>query len=144
MQLPIQHYGAIVDALRKTAESRGNEKRRHNRMEVQARVDLALLANGLNQVTRVYTGLTRDVSIGGIGVMQYVPIEVGQHFIACLPCEKDESLYLLCKSVFCRALAEGLFGIGSEFVSVAKPEIVDQMMSFRGAELQRISQSMFK
>ncbi len=145
MQLPIQHYGAILDALRKVADGRSNEKRRHNRVEIQAKIDLALLSNSPtgSHVTRVYSGLTRDVSIGGLGVMQYVPIEVGQLFLACLPTEKQSVLYLVCKSVFCRALAEGIFGIGAEFVVEAKPEVVDQVLGFRGSELQRISQTMF-
>jgi hypothetical protein len=145
VQLQIQHYGAVVDALRTVAASGGSEKRRHNRVEIQAKIDLALLSNSPtgSHVTRVYAGLTRDVSIGGLGVMQYVPIEVGQQFIAVLPTGKDASLYMVCKSVFCRALAEGVFGIGAEFVAQAKPEVVDQVLGFRGSELQRISQTMF-
>jgi hypothetical protein len=145
VQLPIQHYGAVLDALRIAAESRGNEKRRHNRTEIQAKIDLALFANGesTNPITRVYAGLTRDISLGGVGVMQYVPIEIGQKFVACLPSGKEAHLYLVCKSVFCRPLAEGVFGIGSEFVSEAKPEIIDKIMGFRGGELQRINKTMF-
>ena len=144
MNLPIRHYGVVLDALRIAAESGGNEKRRHNRVEIQAKIELASLdsAHG-GVVNRIYTALTRDISLGGLGLLQYTATEVGRLFVVCLPTDRNSHLHIVCKSVFTRPLAEGVFGVGAEFEAEAPPALVEQIQKFRNGELQRVREKMF-
>lgn len=138
MQLSSQQFVKLLETLRSDGRSSGSEKRRFTRMEVQAQVQLATLQG--NRVTRQYTGLSRDISQAGISLIQCVAFARGEKFVAKLPCGKEE-VVMLCEATFCRPLAEGVHGVGAQFVALADQEIVDQVMEKRGDEVERIRQS---
>jgi len=123
LKLSPHQFGKIVDALRVTSSSGGSDKRRFNRMTVEANLSLASLADG--KVSRCYNALTRDISVNGVGLLQFTAMSRGDVFLACLPLGKEE-LLVKCTTTFCRRLAEGIFGIGAEFAMTADPMLIEQ------------------
>lgn len=141
-QLSAHQFSEVVAALRAVASSSGgNEKRRFTRMEVAARIAVVRLTEG--KITRLYTALTKDVSAGGIGLMQCAPMEMGEEFIVRLPCGKQQ-LDVVTKATFSRSLAEGIFGTGGEFQRMASKELLAEVSRAADAELERIKQSVLK
>lgn len=138
MNLSMQHYGSVVNALRRVAEDGSSDKRQHTRMHVQAKILVAQLQE--SRVTRVSSALTQDISFGGIGLLHYSLVERGHLFIARLPCDAGE-VHLVCRAVFSKAIAEGFFAVGAEFQDEAAPELVEQLVRFEQTEMDRIRQS---
>jgi hypothetical protein len=122
LKLSPQQFGAILDSLRTSQSTGGSDKRRFNRMEIEAKLVLINIADG--HLTKAFIGLTRDISINGIGLLLHAPQPRGQTFLACLPHNhgKDE-LLVVCRSTFSRGLAEGIYGIGAEFSSLADGQL---------------------
>jgi hypothetical protein len=116
LKLNPQQFANVFESLRKAGSSGGSEKRQTTRMEVQARITLAQLTG--DELGKCFSALTRDVSTCGVGVFQHIPSEQDSRFLACFPCGK-RNLVLVCTTRFCRALAEGMFGVGAEFMSIA-------------------------
>jgi hypothetical protein len=92
----------------------GSEKRRFARFAVVARVEVMHTASG-----RMYTALTRDLSLEGIGLLQAGPMQKGEEFSVSLPRGKATHLVAQCKVMHARELADGIWGIGAIFVTAA-------------------------
>jgi hypothetical protein len=134
LKLNTQQFAAVFEGLRNAGQSAGNEKRQSTRMEVQAKIRLALLVdvNGVDSVGRVFSGLTRDISACGLGLFQFLPLNPGIRFLVCLPDGKSE-MGIVVTSRFCRALAEGVYGVGAEFETIAGTNLMQQL---RGDKVQ--------
>ncbi len=143
MQLALQQFGNVINALRKTGESSGSEKRRHNRIEIQAQVKMAALAGG--KIVRFYTSLTQDLSVAGIGLFQYSAMESGEEFLVRLPTtaeeEAESDLLVTCRTTFCRPVAEGLFKLGAGFISIADAKMLAALEAREQDQLARIQKS---
>ena len=137
-KLAPQQFAMIFEALRQAGSNAGSEKRQSTRMDVQAKVEMATIVNG--KVSRTYTGLTRDVSAAGIGLFQHMPAEPGTRMLVCFPTSRGE-IVIECVSRFCRAVAEGMFGVGAQFEGLAAQELVDQMNDDRCDTLSRLRES---
>lgn len=138
LHLTPQQFAAVLDGLRVHGASRGSEKRRFTRMEVQAQVVLARLGN--EGVSRRFTALTRDISANGVGLHQCLPSNQGEKFLICLPASHGE-LHLICMTTFCRSLADGLFALGAQFQEFALPAHVKQLSNIVEGETDRVRQS---
>jgi hypothetical protein len=114
LKLSPQEFGKILDALRGSTSTASSDKRRFNRVAVEAKLSLASLVNG--RADRVYSAMMRDISINGLGHFQSTMMAPGETFLACLPLGKEE-LIVKCRATFCRGLAEGIFTVGAEFVA---------------------------
>jgi hypothetical protein len=114
-KIPPQQYAGVVAALRSAATAGGSDKRQFTRMEVQAPVRLGIISNG--KMT-AFTSLSRDVSMGGIGLCQSLRLAASETFLIGLPTGKEE-LVLVCRATFCRPLADGLYCVGAQFESEA-------------------------
>ena len=132
LKLTSQQFALVLESLQESARSSGHEKRQFTRIEVQTRLTLATLQD--KKPVRVFTSLSRDISCTGVGLMQHEKFAPEEMFLACLPSGKG-LLYMVCKAMFCRPLAEGIFTIGGQFESVASNELVDQFVSARDAVL---------
>src|ERR1700722_18084971 len=106
LKLSPQEFGKVLEALRVSASAGGSDKRRFNRIDVEAKISLASLNNG--QVSRVYDGISRDISINGMGLLQSKLFSRGETFLVSLPLGKEEMI-VKCKVTFCRSVAEGIF-----------------------------------
>ena len=81
MQLAAQHLAEIVETVKKMeAANNGSDKRRFPRFNVIARVEVM---HGASK--RVYTALTRDLSLEGVGLLQSNPLNKGDEFSISLP-----------------------------------------------------------
>jgi hypothetical protein len=135
-----QFLAEIISYLRSARKSAGMEKRRTARMEIQHKVHVTPLnpAGGLGESFSV---ITRDISLEGIGLFTARPLRGGQQFIVRLPRSEKETAFILCTSMFCGVLADGLFTIGAKFSRVMDPEEADQLQYASSSEQQRIAQS---
>jgi hypothetical protein len=117
MQLAVQDYAAIIASLKEGAQAGGHhEKRRATRMELQSKVVVAPVNNGV--IGTAFCDLTRDISLTGMGLLQSVAMNRDQHLVVRLPRGAKKALFVLCVVMHCRALADGLFGVGIEFVEL--------------------------
>jgi len=112
MQLAAQHLAEIVETVKKLeAASNGSDKRRTARFSVIARVEVMHTPS-----RRVYTALTRDLSLEGIGLLQSWEMAKGDSFAVSLPRGKGLFVVAQCTVQHAKQLAEGIWGIGAIFV----------------------------
>ncbi len=96
-------------------QNRGAEYRRASRLNVHARIALWPLEGASTGPRR--TGLTRDLSLTGVGLLLSFPLTPEQRFILMLPRQAGTPKLLLCCAKYVHQPAEGLFFIGAEFVT---------------------------
>jgi hypothetical protein len=128
-------FANVLESLRKAGSTGGSDKRRTTRMEVQARITLATLTS--DGPGKCFSALTRDVSMSGVGFFQHFPSELGSQFLACFPFGKG-TLVLMCTTKFCRVMAEGMFGVGAEFTSLADEKTIKQFNDAHTSAVDRI------
>jgi hypothetical protein len=117
MQLTNQDFAEVLEALRGGNQSgEGFERRQSTRVAVQTAVFAAPLVAG--RPGNVRTMLTRDLSLMGMGLMQSTPVSENDAFIVKLPKLSKKPVFVLVKPVQCRLLAESIYAIGAQFVSV--------------------------
>ena len=140
MKLTPQHLAEVVNALQSSAASgKGSEKRRAARMEVQGNVVIAPLSKD-GTVGKSFTAITRDISFVGVGLLQSKPLEQGQKVVLRLPRGTKPALFMLCNVMHVRPLADGLYVIGIEFVSVAGMKEDALLSPVADTEMQRVRQ----
>jgi hypothetical protein len=143
MQLTAQQLSDVVTSLRQSGPgASAMEQRRFNRMEVQAKVAVASIGEG--NAPRCYTALTRDISFGGLGLMQSLVAEQGGRLLVRLPRGEKAALMMVCATTHCRVLADGLYGVGVEFLLEADVESSQQLANAMEHERQRIKEAMLK
>ena len=117
MQLTNQDFAEIVESLRGSGvPSDGYERRQATRVSVQTAVFAAPLVGG--RPGSVRTMLTRDLSLTGVGLIQSTPVSENEAMIVKLPKVSKRPVFVLVKPVQCRLLAESIYAIGAQFVSV--------------------------
>jgi hypothetical protein len=140
LKLTPQHLAEVVNALQSSAASgKGSEKRRAARMEVQGNVVIAPLSKD-GTVGKSFTAITRDISFVGVGLLQSKPLEQGQRVVVRLPRGTKSALFMLCNVMHVRPLADGLYVIGIEFVSVAGVKEDALLSTAADTEMQRVRQ----
>jgi hypothetical protein len=138
LKLSPHQFGKIFETLRAAGSSRGSEKRQATRIDVQTKLNMAKMVDG--NVVRCYSALTRDISCTGLGFFQFAPLANGEKFLVCFPFGKEE-LVVVCSSMFCRPLAEGMFGIGAQFECAADAKMIEQLKQLRSGDVDRIRAS---
>jgi hypothetical protein len=118
MQLSAQDYAEVLATLQAFDADR-SDKRRFARMQVRGRIVVTPVTGGL--VGTSYTALTRDMSFQGAGIMQTLPMQLGQTLLLYLPRRNRPVLCILSKAVHVRPLADGLIAVGCEFIAPAEP-----------------------
>ena len=140
LKLTPQHLAEVVNALQSSADlGRAAEKRRAARMEVQGSVVVSPLTKD-GAVGQSFTAITRDISFVGVGLLQSKPLEEGQKLVVRLPRGTRPALLMLCVVMHSRPLADGLFVVGVEFISVAS--VKDEPLVSHDADASRIRQAM--
>jgi hypothetical protein len=134
MQLAAQHLAEIVETVKKLeAANNGSDKRRFPRFNVIARVEVMHTAS-----KRVYTALTRDLSLEGVGLLQSTPLNKGDEFSISLPRGKGQFVVARCTVAHAKELADGIWGIGAIFVTSGTQEPT----AVAGDEARRIAAKM--
>lgn len=117
LHLSAQHFAEVLTALRSSSVGGGHERRQVTRIEVQAPIQISIVTDG--KLAGDSTVLTRDVSIGGMGIMYTRQLPAGQQLVARLPrANRKPPLVLLCRVTHCRQLADGIYGVGIAFVQL--------------------------
>jgi hypothetical protein len=96
------------------------EKRKAVRVPLEGKVSLWRVENGVSCGHR--TVLSRDLSCTGIGVLGSQAMESGQQAVARLSRQGSKSLWILCRVVFSRQLADDIYGIGMELMNIVDGE----------------------
>ncbi|MBC8107781.1 MAG: PilZ domain-containing protein [Anaerolineae bacterium] len=141
MKLSVQDFAEIVGALRGEGNNLGaHEKRRAVRMEVNSKLVVGVLNDGV--IGRKYSVLTRDISLAGIGLLQSIALQQKQEFVLSLPRQHGKPpLFFVTVVMHCRPLADGLYGLGCEFVRQAPPEMGQKLIQDESNEHARIRNS---
>ena len=140
MQITAQQLSDVLMSLRGAAAPAGTlEQRRFTRMEAQAKIAVAAIADG--KTASCYTALTRDISFCGIGLIQSVPPKSGNKLLVRLPRHEKSPLMIVCDIAHCANLADGLYEVGAQFVLEADPNAAQQLAESIEHERQRIQHS---
>src|SRR5687768_15343859 len=83
LKLSSQQYASVVTTLKLARGATGSERRQFTRISIQTKLELISLVGNLPK--RRYTALSRDISVNGIGFMQFAPMTIGEQFIVCIP-----------------------------------------------------------
>ena len=121
VQIPAQYLAEIVGWLRRQdqAASAAREKRRQPRVTVSARVKV-----GDPQTGREFVAVTRDLSVGGLGLIQSVMAVRGALFDVNLPRAREAPLKVRCRVTYASQWADGVWAVGAQFVSLVTPKPV--------------------
>jgi len=114
MKLTAERFAQIIGALRSDAKcGRDSERRRNPRVGLRAQVLIAI-RDREGVVNRALTW-TRDVSVGGIGLMMSKPVALGTYFLAHLE-GRDGSTDVLYQVVRCYpGPSKDIFHVGARF-----------------------------
>jgi len=127
----------------KSDKASGNAARRV-RPRVGLRCALTIIPYAHGACGRPVKAWTRDISLGGMGILTSISMKGGDQFIVQLPRPDAKPMILLCTVKNCAQLADGLYGVGATFSEIVRKEEsapalpVDQA---KAADIQRISQA---
>jgi hypothetical protein len=140
MRLTSQQFSEILNGLRRGEPSSpsGAEKRKFTRLRIQVMVEIIGISAGL---PRKYSALTRDISFGGVGLLQTIEPSPGAQIVICLPAGRTGFIPLLCAVTNSHCVAQGLFSVGAEFITVATRELLEHGLKADEAEVERIRRS---
>jgi hypothetical protein len=133
LKLSSQQYAGVVASLQTAAASAGSDKRQCTRMEIQAPVRVALMAN--EKVTRCVIALIRDVSLTGVGLCQSPKLSPKEKFLISLPCAKHH-VVVVCSATFCTPLADGIFWVGAQFEAEADAAKIEEFRAVAAAAVK--------
>jgi hypothetical protein len=98
--------------------------------------------NSSDRITRKFSVLTRDISLAGIGLLQSVALQQQQQFVISLPRQASRPpLFFITEVQHCRPLADGLYGLGCEFVNQAPSVLAEKLLLDENNEYERIRKS---
>jgi hypothetical protein len=116
MELPEGQLRNLIESL--TGPSSQDERRAKRRTAVVTRATLRIM-DGASK--RTFSVLTRDVSASGIGLITAAPVERGVHVLLELPHAGGTPLAVEGEIRYCRAIADGMWGVGVQFSITPKP-----------------------
>jgi hypothetical protein len=141
IQLTNQDFAEVLEALRGNGVSaEAYERRQATRVSVQTAIFAAPLLNG--RPGQVRTLLTRDLSLMGVGLLQATPVGENELFIVKLPKLTKKPVFMLTKPVQCRLLAESIYAIGAQFVSIVNIASQDAERFDRPDSVDRLKAAM--
>lgn len=141
IQLTNQDFAEVLEALRDSGQmSDANERRAATRVTVQTAIFAAPLVGG--RPGEVRTMLTRDLSLMGVGLLHGRPVQENELYIVKLPKLTKKPVFMLTKPVQCRLLADGIYAIGAQFVSVVNIAAHDAARFERPDSVERLKAAM--
>jgi hypothetical protein len=142
MKFTPQDFADVLEMLRgPSARASASEQRKSARLSVHAKVNFATYDATSNSLRHRFSGLTRDISITGVGLFQTIPLQSDEQFVLTLPRRSKSPICVICHVMHCRPLADGLFAIGAEFDGLASDEIARQLLESDRQQHDRIRES---
>ena len=74
------------------------------------------------QTGREFVAITRDLSVGGLGLIQSVMAVSGELFDVTLPRARETPLKVRCRVTYASQWADGVWAVGAQFVSLVTPK----------------------
>ena len=141
MKLSVQDFAEVVAVLRaEQSDASAQEKRNAVRMAVTTKLVVGVLDG--DRITRKFSVLTRDISLAGVGLLQSIALQQGQQFVISLPRKSPRPpLFFVTEVQHCRPLADGVYGLGCEFVRPASSAMSEKLMLDQNHEYERIRNS---
>lgn len=127
----------------KSDKGSGNAARRA-RPRVGLRCSLMIMPYANGACGRPLKAWTRDISLGGMGILTSSSMKGGDQFIVQLPRPDAKPMILLCTVKNCVQLADGLYGVGASFAEVVRKDQAAPSLPSdpnKAADIQRISQA---
>jgi hypothetical protein len=127
----------------KSDKLEGNAARRQ-RPRVGLRCNLMIMPYQNGACGRPMKAWTRDISVGGMGILCAASMAKGAQFVIQLPRNSAKPMILLCTVRNCSELADGLFGIGATFAEIVRKEEAAPTLpadQLKAADIARISQA---
>ena len=135
----------LQETLTKVKSDKGNgNAARRARPRVGLRCSLTIIPYVNGACRRPLKAWTRDISLGGMGILVSMSMKSGDQFIVQLPKQDCKPMILLCTVKNCAQLADGLYGIGVSFSEVVRKEESSPALPTdpgKAADIQRISQA---
>ena len=108
-----------------------HEKRRVERFLIGTRIEFARARSKPDQPPSANDspnwtwtcGLTHDISEVGVGLVAGAPAETGQRILIRIPDGGGGLMTVLCRVSHCEEVADGLYGLGLEFIQRIEQEI---------------------
>lgn len=119
MKLSEGQFRRLIEGLSQPGS--GAERRKSRRVAVVTRGTLRVVQGA---AARTFTVLTRDISETGMGLIAAAPIERGAVVSLELPDTTGKGLLppMRCQVRYCRTLADGMWGIGVEYLEDQQDE----------------------
>ncbi len=124
MMLSAEMFEQISDALKSDGPP-GRDKRLEPRVGMTGEVMLLNVRNRQQRGTNSVR--VRDISRTGVGLYHIKPLAKGQRFIIQLETVKNESIWLICVTAYCRKLEEDRFSIGARIQQVLNAAEVEKV-----------------
>jgi hypothetical protein len=112
MTISPETFLSILESLRSDAVSRGGEKRAEPRVGLSGRATIKTPAGTFAPV------MVRDLSRGGIGMLEREPMKVGSRFTLCFAASRDaeECEGVICEVTRCDRISESVHAVGARFI----------------------------
>jgi hypothetical protein len=107
----------LVESLLAEATVPGLERRLHPRVTFFGPVTVVRSANGQSSEVSCFS---RDISMGGIGLLHSAALELGPAAV-CIPRREGGQIELPCEIVWCRPCGEGWYVAGGRFITHESP-----------------------
>jgi len=124
MTLEERTFNEIVAALRLADKERNwHDRRQYPRVPMQKCMAIIPYRSGVTgEAADVWI---RDISMGGVGMVHFKPMEPDEEFLIRLPQLSGHQM-MLCRVSYCAPLSgengNGMFGIGARFVRAVAPK----------------------
>src|ERR1051325_2607765 len=135
----------LQETLTKVKSDKGNgNAARRARPRVGLRCSLMIIPYANGACRTPLKAWTRDISLGGMGILTSISMKSGDQFIVQLPKQDSKPMILLCTVKNCAQLADGLYGVGVSFAEVVRKEESSPALTTdpgTAADIQRIRQA---
>jgi hypothetical protein len=130
MQLSSHQLSSVVAGLRTLARlGASSEKRVYSRFNIAAPVELFATIEFSSMFAGRFTAITRDLSHGGIGLLQSLNMAAGAEFVIRLPLDPKGVLLMLCRVQHSGPAAHGIYVAGCEFVREVDLAFLQQLVA---------------
>jgi len=104
----------IMKGIDRLSEPKQENRRRRDRVELQATLQVTLLINAALPQIRI---MTRDLSIAGMGFLSRRPFQLGELVAIHLKVDGFRGKLILSRTIFCQYSRAGMHQVGVEFVA---------------------------
>jgi len=141
MKLSAEQFAELASTFNGVASSGKFDRRRANRMDLNARIKITPIASG--QRMEEMNVMACDFSARGVAFLNNTALPAGAQFITELPRRSGGTVQFLCTIMHSEAVGGSMFRIGSEFTCTLQPAPQTSAADDQ-REMKRIRESMLR